>query len=55
MECKFEVYALFTKFQLLVENLIDYKIKMFQIDGGWEFDNAPMLNFFLKRGIYFHK
>jgi len=45
MKHKFELYHLFTKFWVLVENLFNCKIKMFQSDGGWEFDNSFMLTF----------
>jgi len=33
MKCKPEVYGIFTKFKLLVENLFNCKIKMFQSNG----------------------
>jgi len=33
-----KVYHLFVTFKRLVENLFNYKIKMFQSDGGKEFD-----------------
>ena len=55
MRRKSEVYELFTKFQLLVENLFNCKIKMFQSDGGREFDNSSMHNLFNAHGIYFCK
>ena len=53
MKRKYEVSALFTKFQVLVENLFNSRIKMFRSDGGWEFDNSPMFSLFAKQGIYF--
>lgn len=40
LRAKSEVYSKFCVFQQLVENLFDAKIKMFQSDGGREFDNS---------------
>ena len=38
-----------------MENLFDTKIKMFQSDGGREFDNTSLGAHFLEHGIYFRK
>ena len=40
---------------MLVKNLFNCKIKMFQSDGGKEFDQNSMHGFFLKHGICFRK
>ena len=55
MKQKYKIYGLFITFQNLVENLINYKIRMFQSDGGREFDNSDMLDLFYKSGVYFRK
>ena len=55
MKRKHEVYDLFTEFRVLVENLFNCKIKMFQSDGGQELSNSSMLMFFETHGIYFRK
>ncbi|CAH9137156.1 unnamed protein product, partial [Cuscuta epithymum] len=55
MRRKSEVYTHFCNFQTLVENLFDRKIKVFQSDGGGEFDNIIFNNHFLKSGILFRK
>ncbi len=34
MSCKSDIYSIFTKFQLQVERLYDYKIKIIQSDWG---------------------
>ena len=52
---KYEVHARFQDFQALVENLFDCKIKIFQSDGGREFDNQPLLDHFRTCGIAFRK
>ena len=55
MKHKSEVYSHFLVFQRLVENLFDTKIKIFQSDGGREFDNSQFLTHFSKCGISFQK
>jgi len=55
MKRKSEAYSLFLQFKVLVENLFSYTIKMFQSDGGKEFDNSSMLDLFHKHSIYFCK
>jgi len=65
MKQKSKVFTHFCNFQVLVENLFNCKIKMFQSNGvkikmfqsdrGLEFDNSPTKNNFLKHDIYFQK
>ncbi|CAH9105365.1 unnamed protein product, partial [Cuscuta europaea] len=55
MRHKSEVTTHFHHFKLMVENLLDRKIKIFQSDGGGEFDNFSMRNIFTNRGIIFQK
>ncbi|CAH9114096.1 unnamed protein product [Cuscuta europaea] len=55
MRSKSEVTTHFQHFKLMIENLLDRKIKIFQSDGGGEFDNFN-LRFFLKANdIIFQK
>ena len=55
MKQKSDVFPHFCNFQVLVENLFNCKIKMFQSDGGLELDNLPMKTHFLKYSSYFQK
>ena len=55
MKHKSEVYHLFVTFKSLVKHLFNHKIKMFQSDGGKEFDKKSMHQLFLIHGIYFRK
>ena len=55
MKRKAKVHELFAKFQTWLENLFNCKIKMFQSNGGGEFDNSPVLLSFDKHNIYFRK
>ena len=50
MQRKLEVYIVFRTLKTLVENLFNYKIKMFQGDGGKEFDQTSIHDLFLKHG-----
>jgi len=52
---KSDFLPIFCAFQKLVENLFNTKIKMFQSDGGREFDNTSLGAHFLERGVYFRK
>ncbi|CAH9137975.1 unnamed protein product [Cuscuta epithymum] len=55
MRRKSEVTTHFHHFKLMAENLLDRKIKIFQSDGGGEFDNFQMRQFFNESGIIFQK
>ncbi|CAH9142791.1 unnamed protein product, partial [Cuscuta epithymum] len=55
MSRKSEVVSHFKNFKLMVENLFNSKIKIFQSDGGGEFDNHGMREIFLSNGILFRK
>jgi len=55
MKHKSEAYGLFMQFNALVENQFSCKIKIFQSDGGQEFDNTSTLDLFHKHGICFRK
>lgn len=55
MKNKLEVFSHFCAFQKLVKNLFSTKIKVFQSDGGGEFDNKDMLSHFANSGISFRK
>jgi len=39
----------------MVENLFDQKLKIFQSDGGQEFDSDPLKSHFQTHGILFRK
>ena len=41
-ETKFEVFVIFKNFQKLVENQFNTTIKIFQCEGGREFDNGSL-------------
>ena len=45
---------MFTEFLVLIETLFDYKIKIFQSNGGTEFDNSSVVELFHKTNIFFH-
>ena len=53
MKRKNEVFSIFTKFKAMVQNQFGHLIKIFQSNGGGEFDNSPMQNLFLQSGILF--
>ncbi|CAH9129275.1 unnamed protein product [Cuscuta epithymum] len=55
MHRKDEVFTHFKNFKALVENLFTTRIKIFQSDGGGEFVNSNMQQFFNTHGIYFRK
>ncbi|CAH9079866.1 unnamed protein product [Cuscuta europaea] len=55
MRTKAEVFHHFKSFKSLVENLFNTQIKIFQSDGGGEFVNTNMQQFFDTHGIYFRK
>ncbi|CAH9146417.1 unnamed protein product [Cuscuta epithymum] len=55
MHTKAEVFHHFKNFKALVENLFNTTIKIFQSDGGGEFVNSNMQQFFDIHGIYFRK
>ncbi|CAH9126696.1 unnamed protein product [Cuscuta epithymum] len=55
MRTKAEVFLHFKNFKALVENLFNTRIKIFQSDGGGEFVNSNMQQFFDIQGIYFRK
>jgi len=38
-----------------MKKIFSTKIKIFQSDGGLEFDNSPLKQHFLDKGIYFQK
>jgi len=48
MKQKLEIYNVFCNLKVLVENLFNCKIKMFQSDRGKEFDQTSMHALFLK-------
>ncbi|CAH9085932.1 unnamed protein product [Cuscuta europaea] len=52
---KNQVFTHFINFQKLVENFFNVKIKVFQSDGGGEFDNSVFRQHFLNSGILFRK
>jgi len=52
---KYEVHNIFCAFQKKVENLFDQCIKIFQSDGGREFDNEPLKLHFKNCDILFRK
>jgi histone deacetylase 1/2 len=53
MQYKHEVFDIFLKFKLHVENLFSSKIKMFQSDGGSEYTNRKFQNYLAHNGIGF--
>ncbi|CAH9134641.1 unnamed protein product, partial [Cuscuta epithymum] len=55
MRHKSEVVRHFQIFKTMFENLLNSKIKIFQSDGGGEFDNYGMRDIFLQNGILFRK
>ena len=52
---KLEVPIIFVQFQKMVENQFDWKIKIFQCDGGLEFDNTSLQEQCVPSGILFCK
>ena len=48
---KTDVFLEFSKFKILIENLLSLSIKMVQIDGGGEFVNKNLQSLFQKCGI----
>lgn len=53
MQYKYEVFDIFLKFKLYIENLFSSKIKMFQSDGGSEYTNKKFQNYLAHNGIGF--
>ena len=53
MKHKYEVSTHFCAFQKLVETLFSRKNKIYESDGGKEFDNDALKAHFIKYGIYF--
>ena len=53
MQLKHEVFDIFVKFKLHVENLFSSTIKAFQVDGGGEYTNNAFQNFLANHGIRF--
>lgn len=51
---KSEVFAVFVKFQRMVETQFSKKIKVFQCDGGGEFSKAEFINHLENSGIVRH-
>ena len=54
MQYKYEVFDIFLKFKLYIENLFSSKIKMFQSNGGSEYTNKKFQNYLAHNGIGFH-
>ena len=54
MQFKHEVFDIFVKFKLHVENLFSSKIKSFQSDGGSEYTKRAFQNLLANNGISFH-
>ena len=53
MQFKHEVFHIFVKFKLHVENLFSSTIKAFQADGGGEYTNNAFQNFLANHGFSF--
>ena len=53
MQFKHEVFAIFVKFKLHVENLFSSKIKTFQLDNGGEYSKWAFQIVFINHGISF--
>lgn len=51
LKLKSDFFSVFTRFQQLVENQFQCKIRQFQCDGGGEFVNTPFLSHLSKCGI----
>eukprot|EP00268_Persea_americana_P046955 TRINITY_DN4858_c1_g1_i16.p1 TRINITY_DN4858_c1_g1~~TRINITY_DN4858_c1_g1_i16.p1 ORF type:complete len:282 (-),score=40.59 TRINITY_DN4858_c1_g1_i16:329-1174(-) len=51
LKCKSDAFSVFLSFKLLVENLLDSRIKCLRTDGGGEFVHTQFHNFLASNGI----